>query len=49
MNLQDEYTILLSHRLETFDAYVGHDIDLVLSGHAHGGQLDFLYRWFNCT
>jgi predicted MPP superfamily phosphohydrolase len=33
------YTILLSHRPELFDVYVDHNIDLVLSGHAHGGQV----------
>lgn len=38
MNLSDEYCILLSHRPETFVAYVEENIDLVLSGHAHGGQ-----------
>lgn len=38
MELADEYCILLSHRPETFKAYVDEDIDLVLSGHAHGGQ-----------
>lgn len=38
LNLSEEYCILLSHRPETFDAYVMEDIDLVLSGHAHGGQ-----------
>ena len=32
------FMILLSHRPELFDTYVDHDIDLVLSGHAHGGQ-----------
>ena len=32
------YTILLSHRPELFDTYADHGIDLVLSGHAHGGQ-----------
>ena len=32
------FTILLSHRPELFDTYVSHDIDLVFSGHAHGGQ-----------
>jgi len=34
----DGFTILLSHRPELFDAYVDQDVDLVLSGHAHGGQ-----------
>ena len=33
------FTILLSHRPELFDTYVAHNIDLVLTGHAHGGQL----------
>ncbi len=32
------FTILLSHRPELFGTYVDQDIDLVLSGHAHGGQ-----------
>lgn len=34
----ETYTILLSHRPELFDVYVANGIDLVLSGHAHGGQ-----------
>lgn len=34
----DGFTILLSHRPELFNTYVDYDIDLVLSGHAHGGQ-----------
>ena len=38
MNLSEEYCILLSHRPEMFEAYVEENIDLVLSGHAHGGQ-----------
>ena len=33
-----EFTVLLSHRPELFDAYTDHGIDLVLSGHAHCGQ-----------
>jgi len=38
--LKDEtvFTILLSHRPERFDAYVQAGVDLVFSGHAHGGQ-----------
>lgn len=32
------FTILLSHRPELFDTYVDFDINLILSGHAHGGQ-----------
>ena len=35
---EDTYAVLLSHRPELFEAYVGSNIDLVLSGHAHGGQ-----------
>lgn len=34
----DGYTILLSHRPELFDTYVDAEVDLVFSGHAHGGQ-----------
>ena len=34
----DGFTILLSHRPELFDTYADCEIDLVLSGHAHGGQ-----------
>lgn len=36
---KESYTILLSHRPETFDAYVEKNIDLVFTGHAHGGQI----------
>ena len=35
---EDGFTILLSHRPELFESYVDGNIDLVLSGHAHGGQ-----------
>ena len=38
LDLTDDYCILLSHRPETFQAYVNANIDLVCSGHAHGGQ-----------
>lgn len=34
----DGFTLLLSHRPELFDLYVDSGIDLVLSGHTHGGQ-----------
>ena len=34
----DGYTILLSHRPELLDVYVDTEMDLVFSGHAHGGQ-----------
>ena len=34
----DYYTILLSHRPEYFELYSQYGYDLVLSGHAHGGQ-----------
>lgn len=34
----DAYTLLLSHRPDLFDTYASFDVDLVLSGHAHGGQ-----------
>lgn len=32
------YTILLTHRPEYIDLYSKYDFDLVLAGHAHGGQ-----------
>lgn len=35
---EDGFTVLLSHRPELFDVYVECGMDLVLSGHAHGGQ-----------
>jgi len=34
----DGFTVLLSHRPELFDHYSDSEINLVLSGHAHGGQ-----------
>ena len=38
-NESDGFTVLLSHRPELFDLYVDTGMDLVFSGHAHGGQL----------
>ena len=35
---REKFTLLLSHRPELFDTYADHDLDLILSGHAHGGQ-----------
>jgi len=34
-----DFTILLSHRPELISIYSNHDIDLIFSGHAHGGQV----------
>lgn len=42
---KDDYTILLSHRPELFETYVNCGVDLVLSGHAHGGQFRLLAVW----
>lgn len=39
INITQEFTLMLSHRPELFDSYVENEIDLVLSGHAHGGQV----------
>lgn len=37
-NESDGFTVLLSHQPEMFDLYVDTGVDLVFSGHAHGGQ-----------
>ena len=36
---EDTYTVLLSHRPELLETYAQCGVDLVLSGHAHGGQV----------
>lgn len=38
MEDEEKYTVLLSHRPELFEVYGNTQVDLVLSGHAHGGQ-----------
>jgi predicted MPP superfamily phosphohydrolase len=38
-SLADEFTVLLAHRPEMFNTYVDEEIDVVFSGHAHGGQI----------
>ena len=37
-NESDGFTVLLSHRPVLFELYVDTGVDLVFSGHAHGGQ-----------
>ncbi|WP_218838244.1 metallophosphoesterase [Bacillus sp. FJAT-45350] len=37
--LENEFSILLAHRPEIFSLYSEYDVDLVFSGHAHGGQI----------
>lgn len=36
---EDCYTVLLSHRSDLFEQYVEAGVDLVFTGHAHGGQI----------
>lgn len=43
MKNEELFTVLLSHRPEAFDVYAESGIDLVLSGHAHGGQFRLPY------
>ena len=40
LNKEDDYKILLAHRPEMIDIYASLGIDLVFSGHAHGGQIN---------
>ena len=34
----DTFQILLSHRPELIDIYASYGVDMIFSGHAHGGQ-----------
>lgn len=36
---ENEFSVLLSHRPEPVSSYTETDFDLILSGHAHGGQV----------
>ena len=38
---EEEFTLLLSHRPEVYEIYCQEKLDLVLTGHAHGGQFRF--------
>lgn len=42
-SFQEDFTILLSHRPELMELYKKYPIELVLSGHAHGGQIRIPY------
>ena len=38
VDTENNFTIMLAHRPEYFEVYTNYNIDLVLTGHAHGGQ-----------
>ena len=38
-NKEDNFKILLTHRPELFETYSKYNIDLIFTGHAHGGQI----------
>ncbi len=43
-NQKENFNILLAHRPEMIDIYSSFDIDIVLSGHAHGGQINIPFK-----
>lgn len=43
INKGDNFKVLLSHRPELFEIYARENIDLVFTGHAHGGQFILPY------
>ncbi len=50
---EDRYTIVLDHQPHDYDAQAASGVDLVLSGHTHGGQMfpiNFVGEWLgvNC-
>ena len=40
---KEEFVILLSHRPELFKMYCKQEVDMVLTGHVHGGQVRIPY------
>ena len=38
LKTEEDFSILLTHRPEAIDLYNQYDFDLILAGHAHGGQ-----------
>lgn len=40
-DVENHFTVLISHRPEIFEVYENSKIDIVFSGHAHGGQWIF--------
>ncbi len=45
----DDYVILLSHNPDISEKINSQEVDLVLSGHTHGGQLTFFGLWAPVT
>ncbi len=41
LSAKDRFNLVLAHRPERFPVYAGAGADVILSGHAHGGQIRF--------